>query len=219
MAEQINVQDVVNKVPTSSFLASAPEPGQNVVLLTYGVPRQVTDGLYCIVKVIGTYANEQDAEKRCKVEMEKEHCKVTKIAPVGQWVRIVDPLAMKSFQYDKFHKGDIKHVVSSMNAAIEKKNKDDEQEIDEAVRKLRIEEAKTKANEDSMDNYMILVNRLEGLPATIAFQQGTADAAAKEIVRLTALEPELKKKIAAMEERNPGYKEGLKEYIEAIKKV
>jgi hypothetical protein len=215
--KDINIQEVVAKIPTSKFLSSRPEEGQRFCLTSYGVPQEVTNGLYCIFKVIGTYATEADAEKRAKIELDRPQCRVIKISPTGEWISVVDPLMIQSFKYDKYHDGQIKNVIASMNNRIDNKEKEDEKELQEAMTKLKMEESNNV--KDTLHDYMILVRRLNDLPHNINYQRGVVNEAVKEIRKLEDLEPKLKALIASMEQLHPDYKDKLEAYIENLKKT
>jgi hypothetical protein len=190
----------------NGFLASRVIPGQEITLWTYAIPSERDDkGTVALIKVIGTFHSEEEAEARAKEELSKSHCKVIRIEPAGEWRRLRDPRVARRSEYDQFHNGEIKRALTSMNMDLAKQEKEDELEMREHEKQVRAEAEQDDS--DTLDHFLILGVKIESMPGLVASYRAEITRLVKEIGRLQELEPKEKAEYAALAARHPDYPE------------
>jgi hypothetical protein len=190
----------------NGFLASRTIPGQEITLWTYAIPTERdASGTVALIKVIGTFHSEEEAEARAKEELSKSHCKVIRIEPAGEWRRLRDPRVARRSEYDQFNNGEIKRALTSMNLDLEKQEKEDEREMREHEKEVRAEAKQDDS--DTLDHFLILGVKIESMPGLIAGYRAEITRLVKEIARLQELEPKQKAEYAALVEKHPDYPE------------
>jgi hypothetical protein len=202
---------------TTEFLNSKPHGGR-WTLWTYGIPKQTTEnGTVGLIKVIGTFEKEEDAEAVAKKEMGKQHCKVVRIDPTGTWQDLRDPRVKRRDEYEHWDgKGEIKRIVTQMNVDLHNKENDDEKEMRDDMRKV-MEELKVE-DKESLDEFMILDTKIRSNPGLVAHYQAEITRMTAEIVRLQELEPAYKERYEQMVAKYPDYPKRVEGMREALAK-
>jgi hypothetical protein len=203
----------LDTAPTFSFLASKAKPDQKISLITYAMTKSVENGIRAIIKVIGTFPNEDAAEERMKKEMGKGTMKVAKIVPTGNWVIIQEPNAVPSEALDRVNsRGMVKRAIANTNREAEERDKQEKAEYERYVEEQRSHE-KALEDPDSIERYVMDLKRLENIPGHISAYRSQIDTINSEILRLETLCPGLEKKISEVRERHPEYDSRVKETI------
>ena len=201
----------LDAAPISSFLASKPiDEKQLFTLCTYAIAREPTNGIHGVVKMIGVFPSERDAELYSKTELKKDHCKLVKIMPTGTWLFLRNPLSEDRTQYDHFTNGEVKRIVSRMNADIHNKETEEEREMRTATEKLKLEAQKPE-DKDSPQYFAILKRRVEGIDPMISSYKQQIARLSHEIEKLRKLKPEITTELELLVQRHPEYTKMLEE--------
>jgi hypothetical protein len=201
------------------FLKSPHVHMQEWVLYTYAIPdttdkdgnilAREPDGTVALIKVIGCFHEEAEAEKRAKIEMSKTHCKLVRIERSGEWQRLMDPRLKRRDEYDHFdfEKGVIKRLVTNMNAGLNQKEKEEEREMSEDMKKV-VKESKEDDSE-SLEHFAILCQKIYAHPGLVLNHQEQLAYHNAQLLRLAEVLPKHEAEYAEMLKKHPTYPEEL----------
>lgn len=189
----------------SSFNPSKPEPGQEWCVWTYALAKEAQNGIVGIVKVIGTYPSKKRAEDRKDEEHQKDKVRISRVAPTGHYMWLVDPRHVPSNLVDKYCTNErAKELVALANKDL----KDQEKELIEEAKqnKARLEEQDKRIEDpESIEHYMMLRIKVRDFPGQIIAMQSRIEQLKVEMERLSALIPKLQIAAKTMEEKHPDY--------------
>jgi hypothetical protein len=198
------VKDISPSIP---FIRSKPQEGQEWCLLTYAIPREIKDDVYAIVKPMGMYATEKEADDagRKALLTHQQSMKVVKVSKTGEWVLIKSPITMDIGSYDRMAKnGDVKRMVGEMNHDIDKARDEEEREMALYEREMKRQD-EALSNKDSVEYYTMLRIKYDSDPGIIASYKHEIARMQKEIEKTEKLYIEHGEELIQIVVKHPEY--------------
>jgi len=187
--QSLTLEEARERDGSSNFLPTKVLPGQKLFVMTYGIPNEpAEDGTIAVIRLFGCYPNDKEAEERATAELRKVDCKVVRIEPTGNWIRLRNPKLARRDQYEHFSNGQVKKFVTKMNADMDKKEKEDEREMREEMQKV-MKDSQQEEDKESVEHFMLLREKIRALPGLIGNHQEKIAYHTREILRLQTLTP------------------------------
>src|SRR5574338_464160 len=222
-------ENILDKAKTFKLGPSEPEAGQIIFLYSYALDPNPKGGVYGVIKPIGMYKDEAEAEKRLIKELDGDFAKTFKIGKSGQNFLLKDPAALQRQEFDKVvsvenevDKTTAKRIIAAQKVRVKETDDKDKRDIEEQERLLMQELAKeVDPNRDryTYDDYCILRRKLIDNPAEQESLKAQIARMIKEIQKLEVANEKNKKDIIIFNEKHPEFDKKLKEDIEMYKNI